>query len=761
MCQIADMKWMLKFLLTLFGLFECCQGYAEKKQQELIDSMLVALPMQKEDTNKVKLLEDLVFRYYTSDIAVGVRYGAQGLLLAEKLNWKKGIAAMNNCVGLGYHNESDVPLALAYYLKGLKIYEDIGDKEGIAKVDENIGNIYNDRSEYATALEYFYKALKIDEEIGNKKGIATATGNIGHINEEQGNHPEALACYFKALKIDEEQGYRSGIAWISCNIGNVYIARCNYPVALEYFYKALKIGEETGNISVTARASSCLANVYQSENNDRKALEYDFKSLKLYEALGSKNKIALVTGNIGVIYDDQDDNSKALEYYLKALQIYKVVGNKEGTARTTGNIGNIYMKQKNIVQAIQYEEEALRLDEKINNRQNAAVELEFIGNAYLALVTDTTTQKNMVTLSTSALEVNGLPRVAIPVGRMARLSKAIEYLQKGLSISKEMHARDVIQGCYQNLAKAYKLTGDYKRSLASYEDYLVVKDSIFSKENEEKLLKTTMEYDYDKKQIADSMQRVAFQQKKDAEATSKFKHQRTLTYIGLGGTLLLACLSFFIVKERRKSENLLLNILPSEVATELKSKGYSKAKHFDNVTVLFSDFVSFTTASERLSPQELVDELHACFKVFDEIMVRHHVEKIKTIGDAYLAVCGLPAADKNHAENAVNAANEIAVFMRDRYTKLGDKTFEVRLGIHSGNVVAGIVGTRKFAYDIWGDTVNTAARMEQNSEPGKVNISETTYQLVKEKFACEYRGEIEAKNKGHLKMYFVGAVIAA
>ena len=220
-------------------------------------------------------------------------------------------------------------------------------------------------------------------------------------------------------------------------------------------------------------------------------------------------------------------------------------------------------------------------------------------------------------------------------------------------------------------------------------------------------------------------------------------------------------MSFFIVKERRKSEKLVLNILPAEVAAELKEKGYSAARHFNDVTVMFTDFVSFTTASERLGPQELVDELHACFKVFDDIMLSNHVEKIKTIGDAYLAVSGLPAADPDHAKNVVNAANEIAAFMRDRYAKMGDRTFQVRLGIHSGNVVAGIVGTRKFAYDIWGDTVNIAARMEQNSEPGRINISETTYHLVKDKFDCEYRGEIEAKNKGHLKMYFAGAAKAA
>ena len=210
-----------------------------------------------------------------------------------------------------------------------------------------------------------------------------------------------------------------------------------------------------------------------------------------------------------------------------------------------------------------------------------------------------------------------------------------------------------------------------------------------------------------------------------------------------------------VEKQKQQSDKLLLNILPEEVAAELKETGTAKAKYFDHVTVLFTDFVNFTQTSEQMTPQELIDELHNCFKNFDEIVTRYNIEKIKTIGDAYLAVAGLPQPDIKHAENAVSAAREISNFMTNRYKELGDKTFKVRIGIHTGNVIAGIVGVAKFSYDIWGDTVNTAARMEQNSADGKINISQTTYDLVKDKFVCTYRGDIEAKNKGKMSMYFV------
>jgi len=191
------------------------------------------------------------------------------------------------------------------------------------------------------------------------------------------------------------------------------------------------------------------------------------------------------------------------------------------------------------------------------------------------------------------------------------------------------------------------------------------------------------------------------------------------------------------------------------VADELKLTGKVKAKLFDNVTVLFTDFVNFTNTAEIRSPQELVEELDTCFKAFDEIAAKFNIEKIKTIGDAYLAVAGLPHANSHHAIDTVKAAIEMRNYMRDRRKKMGALTFEVRLGIHSGKVIAGIVGMKKFAYDVWGDTVNTAARMEQSSEIGMINISHETYKLIENKFVCSYRGEIEAKNKGKMKMYFI------
>ena len=174
--------------------------------------------------------------------------------------------------------------------------------------------------------------------------------------------------------------------------------------------------------------------------------------------------------------------------------------------------------------------------------------------------------------------------------------------------------------------------------------------------------------------------------------------------------------------------------------------------------MLFRSFKDFTAVSEKVSGELLVDEINYCFSAFDYIVQKHKVEKIKTVGDAYICVGGMPALTFTHAVDIVNAAIEIRNFMLQRKEEKeakGEIPFELRIGIHTGPVVAGIVGVKKYAYDIWGDTVNLAARMEQNSDAGKINISGSTYELVKTKFTCEYRGKIEAKNKGEIDMYFV------
>jgi len=210
--------------------------------------------------------------------------------------------------------------------------------------------------------------------------------------------------------------------------------------------------------------------------------------------------------------------------------------------------------------------------------------------------------------------------------------------------------------------------------------------------------------------------------------------------------------------EKNKTDELLQNILPYEIAEQLKNKGAVKAKKYRMVSIMFTDFKDFTKISEQLKPEEIIKELSVYFRKFDEITGDHFIEKIKTIGDAYMAVGGLPLRNKSNPIDVVLASLKIQKFMKyyndSRRTK-GMTVWGLRLGIHTGTVIAGVIGSKKFAYDIWGDAVNTAARLETAGEVGKVNISGVTYSYIKDFFECTYRGKIAAKNKGEIDMYFV------
>ena len=213
--------------------------------------------------------------------------------------------------------------------------------------------------------------------------------------------------------------------------------------------------------------------------------------------------------------------------------------------------------------------------------------------------------------------------------------------------------------------------------------------------------------------------------------------------------------------EKKKTDDLLLNILPYEIAEQLKNKGRVDAKKYRRASVLFTDFKGFTRISSELEPEEIIEELSIYFSKFDNIIGKHYIEKIKTIGDAYMCVGGLPLRNKSNPIDTVLAGLKMQKFVKEYNAQKeaeGKTPWEIRVGIHTGKVVAGVIGSKKFAYDIWGDAVNTASRMETASEPGKVNISETTYKFIKDYFDCTYRGKIIAKNKGEIDMYFVNGL---
>ncbi len=334
------------------------------------------------------------------------------------------------------------------------------------------------------------------------------------------------------------------------------------------------------------------------------------------------------------------------------------------------------------------------------------------------------------------------------------LDKAIDFSLMSLDIAETYGFKNEISEASLKLSQLYEKKGDLPHSYQYYKEYITYRDSVNNIVSVQEIAGLRADYDISQKQMEVDLLN---EKDKNQKLTLIFT-SAALTLIGLLAFGLfrrnrfIKRTSSIIERERDRSDRLLLNILPEQTALELKDSGKVKAKRFESVTVLFADFKGFTQFSEKLSPEELIETIDFYFSSFDEIIEKNGIEKIKTIGDSYMAACGLPHPAEDHAQRMLTAAKEMSQFVKESKNKVH---FEVRIGIHSGPVVAGVVGTKKFAYDIWGDTVNVAARMEENCEPGKINISESTCELLNDTYYCEYRGEIPAKHKGTLKMYYV------
>jgi class 3 adenylate cyclase len=347
--------------------------------------------------------------------------------------------------------------------------------------------------------------------------------------------------------------------------------------------------------------------------------------------------------------------------------------------------------------------------------------------------------------------------------RQGNKGDAIEKFHIAYNIAEEVPYFDYMLSSSRQLEGLYYSMGDYQDAYLYSVYTRNLGDSINDLSKKEQMIMNSINRE---QQVRDKINE---EQKRESERM--IRQKKTERNMMAGFVAFLFILSFVIFRnyrvqkksnirldeEKKRSESLLLNILPGETAEELKQTGKAKAKYFGEVTVMFTDFKDFTQASEKMKADELVEEIHFYFSEFDRIVTRYGIEKIKTIGDSYMCVGGLPVCNDSHARDVVGCALELQEFMdvqKILRSHSGKTWFELRIGIHTGPVVAGIVGTRKFAYDIWGDTVNTASRMETSGEPGKVNISGTTYEKVKDHFSCIYRGKVQAKHKGLVDMYF-------
>ncbi len=586
-----------------------------------------------------------------------------------------------------------------------------------------------------------------------------------------------------AKDLSEKIKYARGTAKALKSIGNAYYYKGIFIESISFWQQALNIYDSLGDLQGVANIQNNLAGIYSTQGEDTKANEYFFNALKIAEEIHDTLRIATTLNNIAVVYQrKKKTQDKTKEFYLKALTFEAGLKDPLDYAdlygSTTAGLGQYYFEKdsgelKNnpaaLDTALMYSEQSLEVRKGTQDEPYVLNQLGLIYRVKKDYEKAIKFQKQAFELAKKfeaiddiSISLVGLAQTYLKKGEIKLALQTFKEAEKTADETKAIYS---LKDIYEGQAQSYARLNDYVNAYKYQFLLLSVKDTIYNIEGDKKLQGTQFVFEIEKKEGKINLLT------KDAQIQEQeIKRQKLVknSFVGGFAVVLLFAAIFFnqrnkISKEKKRSDELLLNILPSETAEELKTTGTAKAKSFELVTVMFTDFKNFTQASEKLSPEELVREINNCYSEFDNIVTRHGIEKIKTIGDSYMCAGGLPVTNSTHPQDIVKAGLEMQKFIEknkaERILK-GQPFFDLRLGIHTGPVVAGIVGIKKFAYDIWGDTVNTASRMESSGEIGKVNISGTTYELVKDKFKCTYRGKIEAKNKGQIDMYFVEGMLS-
>lgn len=499
-------------------------------------------------------------------------------------------------------------------------------------------------------------------------------------------------------------------------------------IALEACFNSLEAASEAEYTAGEGAAYLSIADTYSIMENYDNAEDYYQKAIEILRI--SKDSISLASAllNAGDAYFNNKKYGAALQNFEESGQIFEEVNYPIGTAYNLGNVGMVYAEQGNDQLAEQNINHAIEILEQLEDYYPISV--------YLTYMSDIYSRKN-------------------------DLNTALTYAERSLDLATTYGLKDQISDANLKMSELSELAGNTMAAYRYYKNHIQYRDSVQNLETIQQMADLRTDFEVSQKQIeVDLLNQQKRNQRNIVIATAISTFLIGLLALGLFRRNRYIQKTNRIIKdERNRSDNLLLNILPAETATELKENGKVKAKKFESVTVLFTDFKGFTGYAENLAPEQLVESVDYYFSFFDAIMEKYGLEKIKTVGDAYMCAGGLPYPSQDHAQKMVSAAVEIANFVNESKKLISDQQtrFDIRIGINTGPVVAGVVGTKKFAYDIWGDAVNIASRMEANSEPGRINISENTFVLVKEHFDCEYRGEVKVKNRGKMKMYFVNS----
>ena len=529
-------------------------------------------------------------------------------------------------------------------------------------------------------------------------------------------------------------------------------------LSLQYAEELISLSTQKGNNLYLHRGYFQKGNKKRLLGDWDEALDAYFKSAEAAHKANYLVGEGNAYGAIADVYSLSNNHSNAMLYYNRAIATLRPSKDSINLASVISNAGDEYLNNKNYDSALLYFKESKNIFDKVNYLTGKGYSLGNIGMVYANTGEADLAEKNINEAIGILVKSEDYYPICVYLLSMADIYKqkgdkpaAMHYAMRSLKLAQQYGLKEQIADANAKVSELYEEAGNLGESFKYYKDYIAFRDSVSNIKSVQKMADLRTDYEVSRKQIEVNL----LNQEKRNQQTMVIS---LVVILGLT-TVLLGTLYWYyrtIAREKKRSEGLLLNILPSATAAELMQNGKVAAIKFNPVTVLFTDFVEFTKVAEHVTPEQLVKSIDFYFRGFDEITSKYGLEKIKTIGDSYMCAGGIPTVNQAHVHNVIKAAKEMMDLVSNELKAQDDLChFQVRIGIHTGPVVAGIVGIKKWQYDIWGDTVNIASRMESMSKPGRINLSEITYNEIKDECPCEYRGEIEVRNHGSMRMYFL------
>lgn len=580
---------------------------------------------------------------------------------------------------------------------------------------------------------------------------------------------ESIGYGMDAVALSEKLNYPQGKALGLKNLGLYYFLKSDYNKALEYWQPALKAYTDLKDLSGMANILNNMGSINFQQGNNSQAMELFTQSLDAAQKANDTTRIATAMNNVALIYMAKVPTfDLALDYFNKALQLARKIDDKANMGMSYVNMGEIYYEKGNDSMAYLNLTKATEVFDPTDELLPYA--LNYLGLLYSRKGQPDMALRYFEEALKKTSEIGNKLYMAQTYLRLARFYQdqhqnelALNHYEKARELAAEIKAGQELKQALIGLSAIYGAYGDYKNAFLFSNRSVILGDSLYLFAADSLQLKYAV--GLKEKEIA------LLTKDKDLQELDlkRQKIQKNALMAGLALIFVIVGILYRDYRNKVKTNNLLdhqkaeiegllLNILPAEVAKELQEEGYATPKYFDHATVLFTDFKGFTKLADVLSPQELVAELNECFMAFDDIIEKYNLEKIKTIGDSYMCAGGIPTPDSSATIKMIEASFDIIDYLKEWNTKRlakGLAPWELRIGIHVGPLVAGVVGKKKYAYDIWGSTVNIASRMESAGEPGQVNVSSSVYDIIRHRYECRYRGKISAKNIGEIDMYFV------